>query len=199
MWRILQSRKVVTYDDLQELAGVSRSYAQEWMATLIKRNVVKKTDSGKYRLVCHETPVMPEPEHDIRLPEPLKFQVRTRTEPTKAGNAPERKLWKAMLEMKAFTLSDLLEKDIANKTTVRQYVTALTRAGFLSVSKRFPFVYSIAAVTGEKAPLMGRALYLYDPNTNRIWDDVPVSRKVLEEIKKNGLEDAPTPCQAKSE
>lgn len=199
MWRLLKSRKVVSYDDLQELAGVSRSYAQEWMATLVRRKVVKKLDSGKYRLSEHEEPVVSTPCLPGNMPEAFKFQRRSNIEPLKAGNAPEKKLWKAILEMKVFSLTDLIAKDIANKTTVRQYVTVLTRAGFLAASKNWPCVYSLADITGEKAPLMGRALYLYDPNTNRIWDDIPVSRKVINETNKNGLEDGQTSCQARSE
>jgi len=55
MWRLLRSRKNVTIEDLQELAGASEPYAREWLNMLEKRGVVKKMDAGNYRLI--EDPV----------------------------------------------------------------------------------------------------------------------------------------------
>ena len=55
MWRILRARRRVTVEDLQELAGASRSYAEEWLRMLTKRAVVRKCGGGVFRMV--EDPV----------------------------------------------------------------------------------------------------------------------------------------------
>lgn len=195
---------------IQRHAGLSKTFVYNKMKDYAEQGLIKRaglgsnqeklwrlTQEGKRRFDPNvpKEPMI-KPGLNLNLPEAGKFMGRHRTEPIKAGNAPERRLWKVILEIKVFTLADIVTKEIANKTTVQQYVTALTRAGFLSASKNYPCVYSLVNITGEKAPLMGRALYLYDPNTNRIWDDIPISRKVLDEIKNNSLEDARTPCQA---
>lgn len=50
MWRLLRARIIVTVEDLQEMAGVSREYAEEWLRMLVKKEIVRKT--GKiYRLL----------------------------------------------------------------------------------------------------------------------------------------------------
>ena len=56
MWRILRARRTVTIDDLVELAGASREYAEEWLYMLARRDVVKRTGNRqnggwKYRLI----------------------------------------------------------------------------------------------------------------------------------------------------
>jgi len=50
MWRILRARRFVTVEDLQEMAGVSRDYAREWLRMILKKEIVRKERSG-YRLV----------------------------------------------------------------------------------------------------------------------------------------------------
>jgi len=51
MWRILRMRKVVTKEDLQELAGASRNYAKEWLNMLVRREVARKLSGGRYQLI----------------------------------------------------------------------------------------------------------------------------------------------------
>jgi len=51
MWRLLRSRRKITVEDLQELAGASASYAREWIKMLEKREIVKEMDGGGYRLI----------------------------------------------------------------------------------------------------------------------------------------------------
>lgn len=46
MWRLLKMRRRVTLDDLVELAGVSRDYAREWLAMLVKREVVRRAQAA---------------------------------------------------------------------------------------------------------------------------------------------------------
>lgn len=42
MWQILRMRKRVTVEDMMVMAEVSKDYAREWLATLVKREVVRK-------------------------------------------------------------------------------------------------------------------------------------------------------------
>ncbi len=45
MWRILRMRKRVTVDDLVEMAGASRSYAEKWLRMLAEKGVVRETSN----------------------------------------------------------------------------------------------------------------------------------------------------------
>lgn len=58
MWRILRARKVVTIEDLQELAGAKESYIKEWLCMLVRRDVVRKVKGGRYQLI-NDTVEMP--------------------------------------------------------------------------------------------------------------------------------------------
>lgn len=54
MWRVLRARKVVALEDLQELAGAKRSYAEEYMRHLVRSGFCRKIGRGKqarWRLV----------------------------------------------------------------------------------------------------------------------------------------------------
>lgn len=63
MWRVLRMRRAVTVADLQELADVSKEYAKEWLALLIKHNIVKRFATAgnntphTYRLINDQTEV----------------------------------------------------------------------------------------------------------------------------------------------
>lgn len=197
MWRLLKIRKTMTYDDLQELAGVSRSYAQEWMATLIRRGVVKKLGSGKYTLI-NETRHEPEPEKRRLNRLKIKGKPRGIEHPRDLATAPETRLWNAIREMKQFLVSDLVDMKLANKTTTYQYCGILVRAGYLQSdkiegqwNKKY---YTLVRVTGDIPPVIGRALYLYDPNTDQVWDDIPQADEIKKHLteKGNGLEDDAT-------
>ncbi len=60
MWRTFRMRKVVTIEDLQEFAGCSHSYAKQWLAMLVKRNLAIRIDlpdltkPRSWRLVCND-------------------------------------------------------------------------------------------------------------------------------------------------
>ncbi|MDX9785476.1 MAG: hypothetical protein RBT11_01775 [Desulfobacterales bacterium] len=58
MWRLLRARRVVSIEDLQELAGASLLYAQEWLLMLTRRNIVRMMDNGKYMMISDPV-VMP--------------------------------------------------------------------------------------------------------------------------------------------
>ena len=51
MWSILRSRRVVSIDDLMELTGASRPYAQQWTRTLARQEIVAVQEDGRFRLV----------------------------------------------------------------------------------------------------------------------------------------------------
>lgn len=42
MWRLLRMQRQVTLEYLQEMAGVSKDYAKQWLATLVRRGVVRR-------------------------------------------------------------------------------------------------------------------------------------------------------------
>jgi len=51
MLELLKMRRTVTVEDLQELAGVSADYAKEWLQLLVRREVVRAQQNGKYTLI----------------------------------------------------------------------------------------------------------------------------------------------------
>lgn len=52
MWRVLRARRTVTVDDMRELAGASKAYAQEWLGLMVRHGVVRRhAANGKYQLV----------------------------------------------------------------------------------------------------------------------------------------------------
>ncbi len=65
MWRIIRMRKAVTLADLQELADVSKDYAKQWLAMLVRRGIaVRVTPPNKnvphcWRLIKHDLAEMP--------------------------------------------------------------------------------------------------------------------------------------------
>lgn len=50
MWRLLRARRSVTVDDLQELAGVSREYAQRFCAAMVRHDAARRIAPGHYQL-----------------------------------------------------------------------------------------------------------------------------------------------------
>jgi len=108
-----------------------------------------------------------------------------------ADHGPEKRLWIAIRELKRFEIDDLLELNLANTTTTRQYVALLRRAGLL-IGDRVkntknkpgaPLVYTVAEDAGELAPLMGRCFYLFDPNS-RAYFSTPMEK--FDEKKRPG-------------
>ena len=64
MWAILRMRKAATIEDLQELSGASRAYAEEFIRMLQKRGAAEKAGSRNgsavFRLVIDSGPQVPE-------------------------------------------------------------------------------------------------------------------------------------------
>jgi hypothetical protein len=65
MWRLLRMRRTVLVSDLMEMAGVTESYAVEWLHMLNKRNIVvccgrpTLTGSPAWRLLATDLVEMP--------------------------------------------------------------------------------------------------------------------------------------------
>ncbi len=51
MWSVLRMRRSVTVEDLAELGGCTVSWASEWLASLVKMEVVRNEGNGRYRLI----------------------------------------------------------------------------------------------------------------------------------------------------
>lgn len=64
MWRVLRMRRSVTVADLQELAGASMDYAEDWLRMLHKREVVRRDDQPGNRpslwTLVNDTVTMPD-------------------------------------------------------------------------------------------------------------------------------------------
>ncbi len=186
MWKILTARGAVTYDDLQELTGASRVYAQEWMATLVKRGVVKKLSDGRYRIV--------DMDGNGRKPSGETLAIHSLPDGYQQ-HEPEMVLWAEILKLKKFSADELIEKKLANETTTRQYVALLRRAGILSGERvknkknrpGSPMVYRLTGKAGPMAPLMGRCFYIFDPNSG------DYTTTDLEKFNENGPGGAGTP------
>lgn len=67
MWRLLKMRRLVTVEDLEEMAGASKEYILSWLRSLVGQGVVQKisgptvTDPCKWRLI-KDVDMMPEDE-----------------------------------------------------------------------------------------------------------------------------------------
>lgn len=59
MWSILRARRVVSIEDLMELAGSSRKYAQQWSRMLEGHELVRRLEDGRIQLV-NDPVVMPD-------------------------------------------------------------------------------------------------------------------------------------------
>ena len=59
MWSILRSRRVVSIEDLMELTGSSRKYAQQWSKMLECHELVRRLEDGRIQLV-NDPVVMPD-------------------------------------------------------------------------------------------------------------------------------------------
>lgn len=67
MWSLLKMRRIVSVEDLQELAGVSKDYALEWLLSLVKNEAARKITPANPTLPCRwqlikDVDVMPEDE-----------------------------------------------------------------------------------------------------------------------------------------
>ncbi|MBA3009742.1 MAG: hypothetical protein KKF12_12160 [Proteobacteria bacterium] len=103
-----------------------------------------------------------------------------RNNPDKTIDRAEYRLWQAIKELKSFLQEELLELNLANETTTRQYLSLLNRAGILNAKQmnekknkryegRYKKRYTLTDKAGIEAPLMGRIFYVFDPNTGEYW------------------------------
>ncbi len=71
MWYVLRIRKTVTASDLVELAGVVQKYAEEFLYFLENKEVVKRLERGKFRLI-NDPVIMPRNEDKARAMRELR-------------------------------------------------------------------------------------------------------------------------------
>lgn len=75
MWRLLRMRRTVTIADLEEMAGVSPSYAREWLGLLVKRSIavvdvpVNPNNPISWRLIKSDVEMPVDEEKSARLRE----------------------------------------------------------------------------------------------------------------------------------
>lgn len=50
MWMVIRWRRVLSVDDLREIAGVSKTYAYKFMNLLMQNKIIKKISPGKYQI-----------------------------------------------------------------------------------------------------------------------------------------------------
>ena len=186
MWRLFKARKVVTYDDLQELSGASRKYAQEWMAGLIKKRIARRISNGRYMLdeeayfQSRRNAGKTQKDETAGEEPPQEPEINAMS-PGRAPNPcrkerPEYRIWSAINDLKSFTFQDLVALNLGGRTMVRQYLALLKRAGILSTTLlngkkkrknegRYSMSYRLTDKAGPEAPLVGRCFYIFDPNT----------------------------------
>lgn len=82
IWRVIRSKRVVTINDLMELAGASETYAKDYVQMLVRREVVKtiRTKRGrwKYQLI-NDPVVMPVNEDNAKKLRKLRWQKKRKT------------------------------------------------------------------------------------------------------------------------
>lgn len=68
MWRVLRAKRVVSAEDLVELAQVSRGYAKDWLRELGCKQIVHAVGGNQWRLVKDNGPAAPDlPENAEKL------------------------------------------------------------------------------------------------------------------------------------
>jgi len=58
MWRFFRSERVVSVEDLQEIAGAKRSYVKEWLQMLCRNGIAGKR--GKKYIMIKDPVIMPD-------------------------------------------------------------------------------------------------------------------------------------------
>lgn len=108
MWRVIRAKRTFTLDDLAELSGASRLYCKEFVALLIRREVVKKISKpgvpAVYRLVEDPGPALA-PDRDkaeklreIRARQKLRAGVERMIEEMKSFEREIRAVRETLLE-----------------------------------------------------------------------------------------------------
>lgn len=176
--RAMVVNRLFSYAVLERQAGLSRSFVYRRVKAYKEKGFIRRAGLGKnqeklWRLtqegkrqfnpMAHKVPVINKLDGGrTNLPH---------------NHDPEQLLWTAICDLKRFRIDDLLELKLANDTTARQYVSLLRRAGILKGSRdkspksKFgaPMVYTLTEKAGVHAPLMGRAFYIFDPNSGEYF------------------------------
>jgi hypothetical protein len=180
---IFQNLKAYESDCLIKRAGLGTKQEKLWRLT----QKGKRQFDPKFPTVSFQAFGHPAKNNDVDKTVRMKFKNAPRGLMDRKGKEfPETKLWKAIRELGKFRMTELVNMKLVNKTTTYQYCAALVRAGFLRKEHKKlvsnQCVYTVARVTGDIAPVIGRALYLYDPNTDQLWDDIPARLDIKKTI-----------------
>lgn len=87
MWKVLRVKRSVRIEDLQELAGATQSYAEEWLNMLVKNSIVRRLGNSKYQMI-HDPVEMPKNEEKAEKLRQIRLHKKTALEAIyKAGEA----------------------------------------------------------------------------------------------------------------
>ena len=204
--RAMVVNRTFSYALLQRQTALSQSYVFGKVKAYEKDGLIKRAGlGGKTEKLWRLTQ---EGKRQFDPNAPKESVIHTfcggQNNPAKKTDRAEHRLWQAIKELKSFLQEELLELNLANETTTRQYLSLLNRAGILDAKRknekknkqyegRYKKRYTLTDKAGLEAPLMGRVFYIFDPNTGEYWA-TPMEK--FEE--KNGLEDAGTSSQAQT-
>jgi hypothetical protein len=169
---------------IRRQAGLGKNFVYNKIKTYAEQEFIKRAGLGKNGEKLWRLTQAGKRQFDPNAPKEPVIQTLANGQKDLGNKRPrdraEYRLWVAITELKKFDINDLLELNLANQTTTKQYIALLCRAGILTKSipkenKRGkhegrPFnQYSLIKNPGEIAPLMGRCFYLFDPNSGEYW------------------------------
>lgn len=184
MWHTIRMRGVLNVCDLQEIAGVSESYAQTFLSLLVKNGIARKLAGGRYQLL----------DKPVELPVAMAMHYAKKDLKLIKTTRPEDIIWERIIALskhgKDFLYEDLTGMDTVLPTQLRRYMAALINAGY--IKKRYKRGkkrngngdgrgrYKLVKNSGKHAPLLGRTVFLWDRNTDTVWTQTPDFKKYVE-------------------
>lgn len=203
--RAMVINRLFSYSTLERQAGLSRSFITPKLKAYESDGFIKRSGLGAKQEKLWRLTQKGKRQFDPNAPKESVIHTLGGGQKNKhIRERAEYRLWTAIKEFKSFKLHELHDLNLANKTTTSQYISLLSRAGFLDAKRIkekknkqydgcYPKRYTLTDKAGVEAPLMGRTFYIFDPNTGEYWA-TPMEK--FEE--KNGLEDARTSSQAQT-
>jgi hypothetical protein len=169
---------------IQRHTGLSKTFVYNKIKNYSGRGFIERAGMGDAGKKLWRLTQAGKRQFDPNAPKESVIQTLANGQKDRGNKRPkdraEYRLWVAITELKKFEINDLLELNLANQTTTKQYIALLCRAGILTKtipkeSKRGKHEgrplnqYSLIRNPGEIAPLMGRCFYLFDPNLGEYW------------------------------
>lgn len=200
IWRAMKVNNKFSVADISRLTGASSSYVNKKIREFKDEDYVNRaglkdpgtgTKEKLWRLTLRGKNMalgLPLPPKSTRLD--LAPEYHNLNGQNLKG-CPENILWKAIKELHEFIVDDLVAMELANITTTRQYLSLLTRAGFLKKNMiigpkgmKNKVLYQLIQDPGPIAPIMGRAPYLYDANSDKLWSEIPEGAEIRKRCRK---------------